>query len=331
LKKLIASAVHSAKALLMARRGGYHVIHAVEESSFAALVIRLLLGIPYIYDMDSCLSEQFAARFPRLGPLARLLAVLERAAIRHAESVVAVCDSLADAARMQGARRVTLLRDVSLLDLGGRVGSGGASGFPAGDGPVVMYVGNLEPYQGVDLLLESFALARASVPRARLVVIGGQPADVHRLRERAGRLGIGDATAFVGPRPVAHLASCFAEAAVLVSPRRSGGNTPMKIYSYLHSGKAVLATDLPTHTQVLTPEIALLAPPEPRPFADAMVCLLVDAGLRERLGSSGRAWIERRHSYRTFRAALGSLYDEIGSRLDPAAGAAAVPDAPAGA
>ena len=38
---------------------------------------------------------------------------------------------------------------------------------------------------------------------------------------------------------------------VLVSPRLKGLNTPMKIYSYLDSGSAVLATRLRTHTQVL--------------------------------------------------------------------------------
>ena len=61
------------------------------------------------------------------------------------------------------------------------------------------------------------------------------------------------------------LASLLAQADVLVSPRTRGNNTPMKIYSYLDAGRAVLATDLPTHTQVLTPECARLAPADPDP------------------------------------------------------------------
>ena len=50
---------------------------------------------------------------------------------------------------------------------------------------------------------------------------------------------------------------------MLVSPRLKGLNTPMKIYSYLDSGSAVLATRLRTHTQVLDDGIAYLVEPEP--------------------------------------------------------------------
>ena len=47
---------------------------------------------------------------------------------------------------------------------------------------------------------------------------------------------------------------------MLVSPRIRGTNTPLKIYSYLRSGKPIVATDLLTHTQVLSPEVARLVP-----------------------------------------------------------------------
>ena len=45
---------------------------------------------------------------------------------------------------------------------------------------------------------------------------------------------------------------------ILVSPRIRGTNTPLKIYSYLRSGKPIVATDLLTHTQVLSPAVARL-------------------------------------------------------------------------
>ena len=57
---------------------------------------------------------------------------------------------------------------------------------------------------------------------------------------------------------------------ILVSPRIRGTNTPLKIYSYLRSGKPIVATDLLTHTQVLSPDVARLVAPDadarlPRP------------------------------------------------------------------
>ena len=44
-----------------------------------------------------------------------------------------------------------------------------------------MYVGNLEAYQGVDLLLEAFAVAVGRGKDVGLVVVGGKPADVDGL------------------------------------------------------------------------------------------------------------------------------------------------------
>jgi glycosyltransferase involved in cell wall biosynthesis len=311
-KKLAASAILTVQAFRMARRGRYDLVHAVEEAAFAAMAIRAFLGIPYIYDMDSCLSQQVASRYPALGPLVRLLGALEGLAIRRAEAVVPVCEALARTARDRGAKRSVILQDVSLL---GDRDPADAGEMPEdlreGTGPIILYVGNLEPYQGVGLLLESFALARARVPSARLVVVGGRDEDVRLLRATADRLGLDRSARFLGPRPVARLGAYLRAADVLVSPRLGGSNTPMKIYSYLHSGKPVVATDLETHRQVLTPEIALLAPPEPGPFADAMARLLLDRSLGERLGGAARAYIERRHSYEAFRATLLSLYEDL--------------------
>ena len=52
---------------------------------------------------------------------------------------------------------------------------------------------------------------------------------------------------------------------VLVSPRILGTNIPLKIYSYLASGVPVVATDLPTHTQSVSADIAILAAPAAEP------------------------------------------------------------------
>jgi len=41
------------KALSLVRKNRYDLIHAVEESAFLALVCRRILGVPYVYDMDS--------------------------------------------------------------------------------------------------------------------------------------------------------------------------------------------------------------------------------------------------------------------------------------
>jgi len=70
----------------------------------------------------------------------------------------------------------------------------------------------------------------------------------------------------------------------------------------------VLLTDLPTHSQVLTPDVALLAPPEPRGFARAMLRLLEDRELQARLGDAGRCFVERNHTYDAHQRRVERLY-----------------------
>ena len=309
-KKLICDAFMLPHALRMARENGYDVVHAVEESVFMAMAIRWRRGIPYVYDMDSSLPQQVMEKVRALAVLGPAMEWMERQAIRGAACVVPMCDVLADLARRNEARKVVVLRDVPLASPAtpGEVDRAGVPDLPAG-GVRFMYVGNLETYQGIDLLLESFALLRRETENASLVIVGGTEADVARYRQRAAELGIGETTVFTGPQPIRLMGTLFERADVLVSPRVKGVNTPMKIYSYLQSGKPVLATNIPSHTQVLNPETAMLAMPRPEAIADAMQELARDPELRRRLGQAGKALVEREYSLEQFRKQVRELSD----------------------
>jgi glycosyltransferase involved in cell wall biosynthesis len=312
--KLVCDAVMTLKALRMAFTTRYDLVHAVEESAFMALLIRFFRGTPYLFDMDSSMPLQIVEKHPGARFMLPAMQGLESLALRKAKGVVAVCDSLAELARTAGAARVTLLRDVSLLpDDQDPALAPPAFSMP---GTVFLYIGNLEHYQGIDLLLESFARALRQNADLSLAIVGGTPPDTAACAEKAKALGLGERVRFFGPRPVPDMAALFASAHVLVSPRIAGNNTPMKIYSYLDSGKPVLATDLPTHTQALTPDVALLAPPEPAPFAQAMLKLAADPVLRQSLGSKGRALARALYSRPAFTAAVRALYDHLqGKRI----------------
>ncbi len=316
-KKILCDNVMAGHALRLARRTRYDVVHSVEESVYMAMRIRRRIGTPYIYDMDSAMARQIAEKFPFLGFTRPWLERFERAAARGALAVVPVCEALADVARGYGADHVSLLHDISLLQPAAAADREAVRALiPTAAGAVTfMYVGNLEAYQGVGLLLDSLTQARAGGPPMRLLIAGGRDADIRRHRARAASLGIDTAVTFLGPQPVSRMAALFEAADVLVSPRIKGNNTPMKIYSYLASGKAVLATDLPTHTQVLTPDIACLAAPRPDALADAMRRLAADPARRAALGARAADVARERHSTESFQREATALYTWIGQAL----------------
>jgi glycosyltransferase involved in cell wall biosynthesis len=113
---------------------------------------------------------------------------------------------------------------------------------------------------------------------------------------------------------VSELGDLLREADVLVSPRLKGTNTPMKIYSYLDSGTAVLATRLRTHTQVLSDRTAYLVDPEPRALGSGLAALLRDDSLRERLAAEAKDHVRREFTPEAARRKLESFYAMIESR-----------------
>jgi glycosyltransferase involved in cell wall biosynthesis len=313
-KKLICDAVMAGSCLRMMRRTRYDLVHAVEEAAFIAAAMKAIAGVPYVYDMDSSLAEQMVDSIPRLEPFYPMMRRIEGLALRRCAGVLTVCAAL-EAVALSHAPGATVGRVEDTTLLPERAADNGRSLLPPETAgfPVAMYVGNLEHYQGIDLLLEGFQHTVGRVPHARLVIVGGQEDDITRYRARARELGISSAVHFLGPRPVSALAELLGEADVLVSPRLKGLNTPMKIYSYLDSGTAVLATRLRTHTQVLDERTAFLVDPEPAALGDGLATLLADPLLRQRLAGEAKEYVQREFTPEAARRKLDAFYTSVES------------------
>jgi glycosyltransferase involved in cell wall biosynthesis len=299
------------EALSLMRRHRYDVIHAVEESVFLAMILRRLFKVPYVYDMDSWMSSQLCRRFRWTRPLRGILEFTESLAVKRAIAVVPMCDSLAEKASQYRQSGIYVLRDVSLQRKSDDDNVENLRETLGLNGSVLMYIGNLELYQGIDFLLESFAQVALSDDGADLVVIGGRQDDIRRYAAKAEALGIGERTHLIGPRPVAAIGAYMAQADILVSPRLAGTNTPMKVYSYMDSGRVLVATDLSTHTQVLDSTTAALAPPEVVAFAKAMTHLLRHPEERKRLAENARRVVAERHSQAAFGDTVANLMTAI--------------------
>ena len=93
-----------------------------------------------------------------------------------------------------------------------------------GPGPVLLFVGRIQPLKGVDVAV--CTLAELDRSDARLVVVGGAsgregPAEERRIRCLVGDLGLTDRVHFVQPQPHHSLSTWYRAADVLVMPSRS--------------------------------------------------------------------------------------------------------------
>jgi len=304
--------------LIAGRR--FDVVHAVEESVFFAMPAASLRGIPVIYDMDSSLSEQLEyGGHVRNTTFLRLLRTMERAALRHARLAITVCASLTESVRaMAPGAAVAQIEDCP-LDEALRAADGvrvqqlrESCGLHSRR--AIMYTGNFEGYQGIDLLVDAFARVARECADAVLVLVGGAPAQVDAVRARANALGVGDRVVLPGPRPPEEMPEWMALGDVLVSPRLHGANTPLKLYSYMWSAVPIVATNLPTHTQVLDATTAVLRAPTADALASGIIDVLADPARFAPLGAAARARVASDYSRDAFRRKLLAAYAQICSR-----------------
>jgi glycosyltransferase involved in cell wall biosynthesis len=148
-------------------------------------------------------------------------------------------------------------------------------------------------------------------PEVRIVLVGGEPAQVETCRQRILSMGLGERVILAGRRPTTEMPEWMRLADVLVSPRSEGENTPLKIYSYMLSATPIVATNLPTHTQVLDDSTAFLCEPTPVSLAAEILRALHDTQLAGRIGSRARKLAQEEFSLTAFERKLLAAYEEI--------------------
>jgi glycosyltransferase involved in cell wall biosynthesis len=177
--------------------------------------------------------------------------------------------------------------------------------------PLALYTGTFEAYQGVELLIDASAQLARTHPHARVLVVGGEPAQVATARVRADAAGASSIIVFTGQQPARDIPAFVEACDLLVSPRLRGTNTPLKIYSYLRSGKPILATELLTHTQVLSHDVARLVAVDAAAVAAAMADLLDRPGERARLAQAARELAASKYSRELYVRRTAEVYERL--------------------
>lgn len=285
-------------------RNKYDFVHAHEEAIFFCLFLKPIFRFKLIYDMHSSLPQQLTNfQFTKSRFLIGLFEKLENASIQAAEAVITICPDLADYVnRLIKDQSKHLLIENSIFEpVRLQHGSAGPGGNRA-EVPVqlppgkrfVVYAGTLEPYQGIDILVSSFSRVVKEVPDAFLLIVGGSNRQVAHYRQLAKTEGLENQVLFTG-RVAPALAKHYCQlAAVQMSPRSAGTNTPLKVYEQLASGIPLVATNIYSHTQVLDDTVAVLVEPEPGHMAQGIVeCLLKDQRTREITANAQKLYEEK--------------------------------------
>ena len=161
------------------------------------------------------------------------------------------------------------------------------------DSPTVCCTGHLYAGRGVETFLR---LAEKS-PRVQFLWVGGHQADVEKWRGIASSWGL-ENVIFTGFVKNAKLPLYQSAADILIAPYESkiagssGGDSasvasPMKIFDYMASKRAIVTSDLPVIREVLDEESAIFClPDDVDSWHAAITRLLADDALREKLAGN---------------------------------------------
>ncbi len=279
------------KARLRAER--YAAIHAVEEGVFLAAMAARGTGVPILYDMQSSLAEQMAERpLLRNRLVRRLLLLCERWALRRATTVMCSAGLKASVLAEAPQARVnewiypgqaTTVPPEMVETLRAELG------IPSGR-PVILYMGNFAIYQGVGRLIDAVPSVLAGVPSAVFVLIGAEPESLAAVSRLLADRVPPAAYRVLLRQPRERMPVFLALADIVVSPRVSGRNLPLKVLDYIAAGQTIVATKIPAHQSVLTEQLAVLAEPTSEGLAHGMLRLLRDAALARQLEDATRAY-----------------------------------------
>jgi glycosyltransferase involved in cell wall biosynthesis len=288
LVKLPLDAMLLGRAFLELVKGRYDLVFSHEEASLFGVWLSKLFGLPHLYDMHSSLPQQLENfDFSRSHLLKAIFHRIERSVLSGSRSVIVICQDLLRQVKALGFGGKAVFLE-NFLDFDDRPLSPAEvrakrNELAPGGEKIVLYTGNFQPYQGIPLLLEAAALTRAG---AVFALVGGSGPELKSMRDKAKTLGLLDRVVFVDRIPPDRVPLFIAAADVLVSPRLAGTNTPLKIYSFLKSGKPLVVTDLWTHTQVVDNRNAILVRPDPQSLADGLNFALFDPKSPERAAAA---------------------------------------------
>lgn len=248
------------------------LIFSHEEAALAGSILAKIWRKPHVYDMHSSLPQQLENFEFSRSPLAlSLFRSIERFILRNSQAIVVIClDLLNRVTKLGEGEKAVLLEN--FLDFPSEIFSQDEierkkkTFAPSGE-KLILYAGNFEPYQGVPLLLQA---AKFVEPGIRFLLLGGSGWARLEMEKEAKKIGVSEKVVFLERVPPSQIPLYISLADVLVSPRLSGTNTPLKIYTWLKSGKPIVATNLWTHTQVLNEEMAILVSPDPQSLAQGI-------------------------------------------------------------
>ena len=190
---------------------------------------------------------------------------------------------------------------------------------PSGERPVLLYMGTLADWQGLDMLIEAMLLIVSQRPACLRIVGRGRGRQRKDLLKRVRKLGLEGAVSIEPAVPHHEMPALLAQADVCIAPLAyndrnvTQGCCPLKLIEYMACGRPVVASNLPVVRELARDDVdaLLFTPDDPADLARCVLALLDDTSLAQRLGGSAAAHARNKFSWRAAQKKLLKVYAKL--------------------
>ncbi len=242
------------------------------------------------------------------------MARFERASLRRFDGVVAVSEQDRDFFVTEyGANNVSVIpTGVDLAYFGAKAEPNSAN--PPVDGDTVVFTGSMDWMPNIDsinyLMADIWPRIVAEKPKSRFTIVGRNPPK--RLIDTAKGRGLNwEFTGLVDDvRPYVWRSQVY------IVPLRVGGGTRLKVFEAVAMGCPIVSTSIGVEGLPLEPDQHYLLSDDPEDFAAAVVRLLNDATLRDRLARQAYEYVRERFSSRVVAKTFEDICAGVASGRD---------------
>lgn len=185
--------------------------------------------------------------------------------------------------------------------------------------PVLLYVGTLADWQGLDILIKALPYIIEKKP-VRLVMVGrGRSRQRKMLTKQIRKLGVEGSVEIRPAVPHHEIPQLIAQADICVAPlglndrNVTQGACPIKVLEYMAAGRPLLASNIPIVRELARDgiDVLMFSPSDPEDLARQALHLLMDIELSQKLVSSASQRALSKFTWHESQKKLLDVYEKL--------------------
>lgn len=307
--------------LILISRNKYDVLHGTEEAGFLCYLLSFFSNASVVYEKHSD-SYSYSPK-GILKPVLSLYRLTEKITIRKSDAVISTGPGLDEQAKhdaqTKGSNPLNESKFFMIPDTPSSIQESSADEVASvresliknDQDVIVSYAGSFASYQGIDIIFEAIPEIVKQNSNIQFVIVGGNTQEIEHYKTQLEAENALQNIQFLGKIHPDKLPAYLAASDVLLAPRKSGVNSPLKILDYFKAGAAIVATNTKANQRLLNSDNALLSEFSADAFSAAIIELSNSEQKRQQLGKNAYQLYQSTYNFNEYSKQLKEVYSYL--------------------